>query len=141
MTKLSALACALLLIPMAAMAAMAPTAAAPANWSPPILTTEAPVFSFSTLSDCTANCADGTTRVCSGSQCYAQDSICPATARGYCWSDVEGYKYCPDCVCRAPSCDDLDGQACTSGHVCSQVINGTCRKFSCSCTNNQYLCP
>jgi len=67
-------------------------------------------------SDCTAHCWDGTTRTCSGSSCSAVDSSCPSQ-RGSCWSDVEGTKYCPQCVdgCTA-SCANAGGGtvSCTS---------------------------
>lgn len=148
MKRFLVLVCALLMIPMLAMAAglsdeMA--IASPETWASPVLTTGAPVFSFAALSVCTASCDDGTTRTCSGSQCSAQDSSCSPETQGSCWSDAEGYKYCPAPICpttcRSPSCDDLNGQFCKVGGTCFALIGGTCRQLSCGCFENQYVCP
>ena len=91
-----------------------------------------------TASDCTAHCWDGTTRTCSGSSCGANDSSCPSQ-RGNCWSDVEGYKYCPAC---SSSCSAWT--SCSSGSpVFCQGTSGDCFSvYHCYayCDGQYYLC-
>jgi hypothetical protein len=74
---------------------------------------------------CTAHCQDGSTRTCTGTSCSAVDWSCPSQS-GYCWSNSEGYKYCP-----APSCP----QGCTAS--CANAGGGT---VSCTSYTGDYFC-
>jgi hypothetical protein len=76
-------------------------------------------------SDCTAHCRDGSTRTCTGSSCSAVDYSCPNQS-GYCWSDLEGYKYCPN------TCPP---QGCTAS--CANAGGGT---VSCTSSTGDYFC-
>jgi hypothetical protein len=64
------------------------------------------------LATCTADCWDDTQRICTGASCSAVDSACPSQ-RGHCWSNTEGYKYCPIC-----ETEDCDGDPCSSDKYC-----------------------
>lgn len=92
---------------------------------------------------CTATCDDGTTRTCSGSSCNAYDSACPSTT-GRCWSDVEGYKYCPAPNCPNPcpglTCSEMEGAFCKTGGTCYEPWLD-CRAFNCNCYQNRFICP
>lgn len=94
------------------------------------------------LSDCTADCWDGSDRTCSGTSCTAVDSAYPSQ-RGYCWSNEEGYKYCPvfPTSCPGMSCDDLHGQSCSKfGNTCYGPLP-SCEAYTCACWNGVYHCP
>lgn len=67
---------------------------------------------------CTADCWDGSWVTCSGSQCSAIDSNCPSQ-RGFCWSDAEGTKRCPEC-CHGAFCKDSSW--CCPGCFCDTQI-------------------
>jgi hypothetical protein len=88
---------------------------------------------------CSASCWDGSSRTCNGSSCSATDSFCPSQ-RGYCWSDAEGYKYCPACntTCYAST-------TCSNGsQVSCQGTSGDCFSvYQCyaHCDSQYYLCP
>lgn len=77
-----------------------------------------------TLSVCVAQCASGSV-ACTGTSCSATDTNCPVT-QGYCWSNAEGFKYCPSC----PS-------SCTA--QCAYGPDVTCSGTSCSATDSD--CP
>ncbi|HEV8580921.1 MAG TPA: hypothetical protein VGX68_17785 [Thermoanaerobaculia bacterium] len=92
-------------------------------------------------SDCTAHCQDGSTRTCTGGSCSAVDYSCP-NQRGYCWSDAEGYKYCP-----IPSCPQTCTASCANaggGSVSCTSYTGdlfcvnNCYAY---CDGNYYFCP
>jgi hypothetical protein len=78
-----------------------------------------------TLSVCTAQCDSGTV-MCTGTSCSATDRNCPSTP-GFCWSNLEGYKYC------SPPCESY----CTA--LCANGPNVTCSGTSCSATDSD--CP
>jgi hypothetical protein len=90
----------------------------------------------STSGVCTATCHDGSSRTCSGTSCSAVDSACPSQ-QGYCWSNAEGYKYCP--TCPVEDCEH-DGEPCVKDLQC-----GTCFGFQCVCRgtvgNKHCICP
>lgn len=97
---------------------------------------------LSTLSVCTAQCWDGSTRTCSGSSCTATDSACRGWQQGSCWSNVEGTKKCPLCPCtRTPHCSDLEGTACGSGTTTCYEPTLNCHPLTCSCNNHVWVCP
>lgn len=77
-----------------------------------------------TLSVCIAQCDSGTL-TCTGTSCSATDRNCPST-QGFCWSNVEGFKYCSPC----PS-------SCTA--QCAFGPDVTCSGTSCSATDSD--CP
>ena len=85
---------------------------------------------------CTATCWDGSSRTCTGSSCSAVDSSCPSQ-QGYCWSNAEGYKYCP--ACPIEDCEH-DGEPCVKNLQC-----GTCFGYQCICYgpvgNKRCICP
>jgi hypothetical protein len=88
---------------------------------------------------CVANCWDGSTRTCTGTSCSATDSSCPSQ-RGFCWSNSEGYKYCPAC---SSNCSAWT--SCSSGPpVSCQGTSGDCFSvYHCYayCDGQYYLCP
>jgi hypothetical protein len=90
-------------------------------------------------STCTAHCWDGSTRTCTGTSCTAVDSSC-SSQRGYCWSNSEGYKYCPTCQasCTA-SCANAGGGSvsCTSTTGDYYCLNN-CYAY---CDGQYHLCP
>lgn len=70
---------------------------------------------------CTANCSNGTTVTCTGTECFAVDYICPGQ-QGYCWGTQSETKSCPPCmVCKT-------NQPCTRDADC-----GTCFGLPCVC--------
>lgn len=89
---------------------------------------------------CTAHCQDGSTRTCSGTSCSATDSSCPSQ-QGYCWSNSEGYKYCP--VCQQAPC--YTSTTCLDGsQVSCYGTPGTCFSvYQCyaHCDGQYHLCP
>jgi hypothetical protein len=99
--------------------------------------------------DCTARCLDGSVRFCSGSSCQAADSYCsPSLQQGYCWSDVEGYKFCNDtgdrcpdpCLNKSPLCRDIHGTYCKySGITCYDEL-AECIPTTCNCVQGTYRC-
>lgn len=93
-------------------------------------------------SDCTARCQDGSTRTCSGSTCAAQDTSCyPTIEQGYCWSDLEGYKYCNDACTCSPSCEEVHDTGCHSGStICYDTLRN-CKAYTCVCYLGRYQCP
>jgi hypothetical protein len=89
-------------------------------------------------STCTAHCQDGSTRTCTGTSCTAVDWSCPLS--GYCWSNSEGYKYCP-----AASCPCYASTTCSNGsHVSCQGTNNDCYSVNhcyAYCDGVYHLCP
>jgi hypothetical protein len=98
-------------------------------------------LAISTLSTCTAQCWDGTTRSCSGTSCTATDSACRAWQQGSCWSNAEGTKKCELCPCnRSPHCADLEGTSCGSGTTTCYEPSLNCHPLSCACHDHQWVC-
>jgi hypothetical protein len=93
-----------------------------------------------TDADCSARCQNGSTVSCTGTSCEAADWSCSSGQRGYCWSNWEGYKYCPvpTCPCYAQArCNDGSYVSCTGyNHDCFAV-------YGCyaHCDSQYYLCP
>lgn len=96
-----------------------------------------------TDADCTARCQDGSTRTCTGTSCQARDYSCSAGQRGYCWSNWEGYKYCPMPTCPTSPC--YAQTQCSNGSTVSCTgYNQDCFSVpNCyaHCDGQYYLCP
>jgi len=132
----------LLAVPVLA-APPAPAQAPATQASPAFIAALMPApLAEATTSVCVAHCWDGSTVTCTGTSCNATDSSCTAV-QGNCWSNVEGTKYCPQCICnpRFPHCKDIEGQSCTSGTQVCVDPDLHCNKFYCSCWNNVWVCP
>jgi hypothetical protein len=90
---------------------------------------------------CTAHCQDGSTRTCTGTSCSAVDWSCPNQS-GYCWSNSEGYKYCP-----VPSCPQTCTASCAGAGGGSRSCTSYTGNIFCidncyaQCDNQYYFCP
>jgi hypothetical protein len=97
---------------------------------------------------CIAHCWNGSTQTCTGTSCFAVDSSCPGE-RGYCWSNTEGTKYCPECQscqgCTA-SCANAGGgtvscTSCTGDYFCVNNCYAYCDGVYHWCPNPKPICP
>jgi hypothetical protein len=92
----------------------------------------------STSGCCSATCQSGSSVICCGTSCSATDAAC-MIQQGFCWSNTEGYKYCPACGCPGGDCG-CHGLPCTQNSQC-----GTCAGLQCKClgpTGNKHCaCP
>lgn len=90
---------------------------------------------------CTAHCQDGSTRTCTGTSCSAIDWSCPSQS-GYCWSNAEGYKYCPapSCVqgCTASCANAGGGSVSCTSYTGDYFCVNNCYAY---CDGNYYMCP
>lgn len=122
--------------PAATPAAAGATGAGGCGWPDLAPALVADPVEASTSGVCTATCHDGSSRTCSGTSCSAVDSACP-NQQGYCWSNAEGYKYCP--TCPVEDCEH-DGEPCVKDLQC-----GTCFGLQCVCRgtvgNKHCICP
>lgn len=95
------------------------------------------------LSDCTADCKNGTSVNCTGSSCSAYDRDCSSGEQGHCTGSDSGIKYCSQAcqICQDPTlCSEKQGSPCSgqnSGSDCTSSV-GSCG--SCICRFGSWMC-
>ena len=94
---------------------------------PPALA-KASVGAFST---CTAQCWDGSSVQCSGTNCTATDSACSVGERGSCWGNTSGGFNCPPCEEPPPT-------ACYASAYCGNGNSVSCQGTAPNCFEQDY---
>jgi hypothetical protein len=79
---------------------------------------------------CTANCWDGSTVQCSGTNCNASDSACSAGQQGGCWGSSSGSQSCPDCP--------YNPTPCYASAYCGNGITVSCQGTAPNCAAQDY---